>query len=64
MNIGFIGGGVNSAIGNTHFCASTMDNKFKLVAGCFSRDEKVNKEKTLTPVTETIVEDGTRGSCN
>lgn len=44
MNIGFIGGGVNSAIGNTHFCASTMDNKFKLVAGCFSRDEKVNKE--------------------
>ena len=43
--IGFIGGGINSAIGRTHFIASQMDGKFKLLAGAFSRNPEIN-EKT------------------
>ncbi|WP_338117780.1 hypothetical protein [Pantoea alhagi] len=39
LKIGFIGGGLNSAIGLTHSIACQMDGHFKLVAGCFSRDE-------------------------
>lgn len=42
LKIGFIGGGLNSAIGTTHKIASQMDDKFKLVSGCFSRDENIN----------------------
>jgi predicted dehydrogenase len=45
LNIGFIGGGLNSAIGATHKIASQMDGRFKLVSGCFSRDKNIN-EKT------------------
>jgi predicted dehydrogenase len=42
LTLGFIGGGVNSAIGDTHFIASQMDNRFKVVAGCFSRHADIN----------------------
>jgi len=42
LNIGFIGGGINSAIGTTHKIASQMDNKFKLISGCFSRNKIIN----------------------
>ncbi len=42
LSLGFIGGGINSAIGQTHKIASQMDGHFKLVAGCFSRDEVIN----------------------
>jgi predicted dehydrogenase len=42
LKIGFIGGGINSAIGTTHQIAAQMDGKFKLVAGCFSRDTHIN----------------------
>lgn len=42
--IGFIGGGINSAIGRSHFIASKMDGKFKLEAGAFSRKPQVNQE--------------------
>lgn len=42
LKIGFIGGGLNSAIGTTHKIASQMDGKFKLIAGCFSRNSKIN----------------------
>lgn len=44
MRLAFIGGGINSAIGTTHQIASTMDNKFTIVAGCFSRNDKINKQ--------------------
>ncbi len=44
LNLAFIGGGVNSAIGTTHKIASQMDDKFKVVAGSFSKDNKVNSE--------------------
>lgn len=42
LKLGIIGGGVNSAIGVTHKIALKMDDRFDLVTGCFSRDEKVN----------------------
>lgn len=44
FQIGFIGGGLNSAIGTTHKIASQMDNHFELVAGCFSTDPNMNSE--------------------
>ena len=34
--IAFIGGGINSAIGEVHKAASQMDGHFELVAGAFS----------------------------
>ncbi len=42
FNIGFIGGSINSAVGTVHKIASQMDGKFKLVAGCFSRNPDIN----------------------
>ena len=46
-NIAFIGGGVNSAIGRSHYIAAQMDGKFKLVAGAFSRHAEINLETVL-----------------
>jgi len=42
LKLAFIGGGNNSAVGYTHFSAARMDNKFEVVAGCFSRNHEVN----------------------
>lgn len=42
FNIAFIGGGINSAVGNTHKISAEMDGRFKVVAGCFSRHAEVN----------------------
>jgi predicted dehydrogenase len=42
--IAFIGGSINSAVGNTHRIAAEMDKRFKLVAGCFSRNSVLNAE--------------------
>lgn len=44
LKLAFIGGALNSAVGYTHFVSSSMDNKWKLVAGYFSRDKKTNLE--------------------
>jgi predicted dehydrogenase len=44
FEIGFIGGAINSAVGTTHKIATQMDGRFRLVAGCFSRDIKINNE--------------------
>jgi predicted dehydrogenase len=44
IKIAFLGGGINSAVGRAHVIAIEMDKRFKLVAGCFSRDESVNKK--------------------
>lgn len=44
LRLGFVGGGVNSAVGYTHYVASRLDGKFDLVSGCFSRDKQVNLE--------------------
>lgn len=44
LKIGFIGGGLNSAVGNTHRIASQMDHRWTLDAGCFSTNNKINQE--------------------
>jgi predicted dehydrogenase len=44
FKIGFIGGGINSAVGNTHRIAAQMDRRFVLEAGCFSTRKKINLE--------------------
>ena len=44
LALGFIGGGLSSAIGKTHFGASQLDGKWKLEAGCFSRQVESNRE--------------------
>ncbi|WJY16668.1 Gfo/Idh/MocA family oxidoreductase [Pectobacteriaceae bacterium CE90] len=43
LKIGFIGGGINSAVGETHKIASQMDGSFELVSGFFSREAQTNK---------------------
>jgi len=42
LKIAFIGGGCNSAVGYAHYCASHLDGACQLVAGAFSRDERIN----------------------
>ncbi|MCQ2104492.1 MAG: Gfo/Idh/MocA family oxidoreductase [Fibrobacter sp.] len=44
FEIAFIGGGINSAIGEVHKAASQMDGCFKLVAGAFSTHPDINKQ--------------------
>jgi len=44
LRLGFIGGSIKSAVGNVHRIASQMDDRWELVAGCFSKDKKINKE--------------------
>ena len=42
LSLGFIGGGINSVVGRTHYSASRMDGVWKLEAGVFSRDQAIN----------------------
>ena len=42
LRLGFIGGGLNSAVGRTHWVASQMDGRWEVVAGAFSREQGVN----------------------
>ena len=42
LKIAFLGGGINSAVGRTHRIAIEMDNRYELVAGCFSRNWDIN----------------------
>jgi|SRR5665647_487266 len=42
LKLGFIGGGINSAVGRAHYSACRMDGRFEVVAGCFSRDKANN----------------------
>lgn len=44
LRLGFIGGGVNSAVGTAHFTAAQMDGLFRVEAGCFSRHADVNEQ--------------------
>ena len=43
LKLAFIGGGETSAVGYVHFCASQMDNRFKVVAGAFCREYNHNQ---------------------
>lgn len=42
LKVAFLGGAWNSAVGRVHRIAVEMDQKFELVAGCFSRHADVN----------------------
>lgn len=42
FRIGFIGGGLNSAVGRCHQIACRMDGRWELAAGAFSRQQDVN----------------------
>jgi len=44
LELGFVGGGINSAVGEIHKIASQMGGDFRLVAGCFSRNKDINNE--------------------
>lgn len=43
LRLGFVGGGLNSAIGLTHKIASQMDGLWSLESGVFSRTQPVNQ---------------------
>lgn len=47
LKVAFLGGGVNSAVGRVHKIALEMDNRFRLVAGCFSRHDDINQQTAL-----------------
>jgi predicted dehydrogenase len=42
MKLAFLGGGLRSAVGYTHFVASRMDGRWSLEAGAFSSDPETN----------------------
>ena len=42
LKLGFIGGGINSAVGRTHKIAAEMDSRFEVVCGAFSRHAEIN----------------------
>jgi predicted dehydrogenase len=42
IKIGIIGGGLNSAVGSAHFSALLLSNKYKIIAGSFSRNREIN----------------------
>ena len=43
LKLGFIGGALNSAVGETHKICSQMDNRWALTSGCFSRHAELNR---------------------
>lgn len=43
LRLGFVGGGLNSAVGRTHRVASEMDGRWEVVAGAFSRHGDINR---------------------
>ena len=40
LRLGFVGGGLNSNIGQTHFSASQLDGIWKVVSGIFGENNK------------------------
>ncbi len=48
LQLGFLGGSLDSAVGYAHATASTMDRCWQLAAGCFSRKPDVNAETGAT----------------
>ena len=47
LKLAFLGGGLNSAVGYTHYLAARLDGLFEVVAGCFSRDPKINYQTAI-----------------
>ena len=48
VRLAFIGGATTSAVGYAHFTASRLDGNYQLVAGCFSRDDTLNRKSATT----------------
>lgn len=44
LSLGFVGGGLNSAVGRVHFAACQIDGKWKLDSGVFSRNHEINTQ--------------------
>jgi predicted dehydrogenase len=44
LEVAFMGGGVDSAVGMAHYAAINIDGLFNLVAGCFSLNQLKNLE--------------------
>lgn len=43
LELGFIGGGIDSAVGYVHASSCQLDGNFKLVSACFSQDHRINQ---------------------
>lgn len=43
IKIGVVGGGLNSAVGIAHYSAIQLSSNYTIAAGCFSRNEDLNK---------------------
>ena len=48
LNLGFIGGALDSAVGYAHFSSCMMDKQWSLVAGVFSLDAQMNRDTAAT----------------
>ena len=44
LSVAFLGGAYESAVGRVHRTAVEMDQRFELVAGCFSRNPETNQQ--------------------
>lgn len=44
LDVAFLGGGIDSAVGTAHFAAIELDKNFRVVAGCFGRSADINTE--------------------
>jgi len=47
LKIAFLGGAFDSAVGRAHRAAIEMDQRFELVAGCFSRKSEISQSTAL-----------------
>jgi len=47
LRVAFLGGAFDSAVGRTHRVAVEMDQRFELVAGCFSRRTEANTASAI-----------------
>lgn len=47
INIAIIGGGYDSTISKTHLRSVLSTNKFNIVSGCFSQNQKKNKKNSI-----------------
>lgn len=47
LRLAFLGGAYESAVGRVHRTAVEMDQRFQLVAGCFSRHAETNRSSAL-----------------
>jgi len=44
LDVGVVGGSVESAVGRAHRTAMIMDGRFRILAGCYSKDFEITRE--------------------